>query len=116
MGQWRLNSMHSYPRLLIYAWQRSNRKYLFIYIVEKEYLPRRFLAIEIYCCGVVHMENTSIIVDVFILGDCIATNRNIRYNNGLATTMQYWGKVFTKMSTSNIMIRHSFFILRFLSC
>jgi hypothetical protein len=29
------------------------------------------------------IENTYIIVDVFILGDCPAMNRNIRYNNGL---------------------------------
>jgi hypothetical protein len=55
-----------------------------------EYLPSRFLAIEVYCCGTDHIENTSIIVDVFILGDCPATNRNIRYNNGLPiVVMQY---------------------------
>jgi hypothetical protein len=54
-----------------------------ICIVEKEYLPRRFLAMEVYCCGADHIENISIIVDMFILGDFPATNRDIRYNNGL---------------------------------
>jgi hypothetical protein len=66
-----------------------HRKHLFRYIVEKECLQRRFLAIEVYCCGADHIANTSI-VDVFILGDCPATNRNIRYNNGLPiVVMQY---------------------------
>jgi hypothetical protein len=54
------------------------------------------------------LENTSIIVDVFILGDCPATNRNIRYNNGLPiVVMQYKGKVFTKLLPSNALIRHN---------
>jgi membrane-anchored protein YejM (alkaline phosphatase superfamily) len=35
-------------------------------------------------------QKTPIIVDMFILGDCLATNRNIRHNNGLPiVVMQY---------------------------
>jgi hypothetical protein len=63
---------------------------------------------EIYCCGADNIENTSIIEDVFILGDCPATNRNIRYNNGLPIfVMQYQGKVFTKLLPSNALIHHN---------
>jgi hypothetical protein len=74
-----LNSHHGF----LYRLGADRIENTFRLIVEKDCLPRRFLATEVYYCGTDHIENTSVIVNMFILGDCPATNRNIRYNNGL---------------------------------
>jgi hypothetical protein len=49
--------------------------------------PLRITLNSLYCflyrLGTDHAQKTPIVLHVFILGDCLATNRNIRYDNGL---------------------------------
>jgi hypothetical protein len=61
------------------------------------------------CCLARTTQKTPISVETRILRYCLATNCNIRYNNGLprlpTVVMQYQGKVFTKLLPSNALIK-----------
>jgi hypothetical protein len=63
------------------------------------------LGISVYRRGTDHTENLFHSCSDVSQRNCLATNRNIRYNNGLPiVVMQYEGKVFTKLLPSNSLI------------
>jgi hypothetical protein len=72
-------------------------------------IPLNSLHSFLYRLGTDHAQKTPIIVDVFIVGDCLATSLGAYcYSNGLPiVVMQYEGKVFTKLLPSNGYTRYN---------
>jgi hypothetical protein len=61
-----------------------------IYNIYKAFSLNPSYRLAFFRHGTDNAEKTYVIVDVFILCDCLPTNRNIRYNNGLPiVVMQY---------------------------